>query len=143
MQLIILLVITALFFALYNVFLKVASGGIHQILGAVILQVTAAFIGGAVILYLKGTNASFNFTKEGIFYSILAGVFVGLAEIISFYIFSKNVNASIGIPIIIGGTIFFSVLIGIVFLKERIAIFDAVGLLLILAGVSIILIFKK
>ncbi|HEX3074394.1 MAG TPA: hypothetical protein VHP30_12345, partial [Ignavibacteriales bacterium] len=109
MQLIILLVVTALFFALYNVFLKAASGGIQQMLGAIILQITAAFIGTIAILYLKGTNTVFNYTKEGITYAILSGVFVGLAEILSFYIFSKNVNASVGIPIIIGGTIFFSV----------------------------------
>jgi transporter family protein len=143
MQLIVLLVVTALFFALYNVFLKVASGGIQQMLGAIILQITAALIGAIAILYLKGTNTVFNYTKEGVTYAVLSGVFVGLAEILSFYIFSKNVNASVGIPIIIGGTIFFSVIIGIIFLKEKIAIYDVLGLFLILTGVSIILIFKK
>ncbi len=143
MQLIILLIITALFFALYNIFIKAASGSIHQILGAVILQVTAAVIGGIALLYLKGAKPPFPFTKEGIYYSLLAGIFVGLAEILSFYVFSKNVNASVGIPIIIGGTIFFSVLIGVFFLREKVAFPDMVGLFLILAGVLVILIFKK
>ncbi len=41
-----LAVLTAFFYGVYNFFIKIASGSIHQIVGAVILQVVAALVGG-------------------------------------------------------------------------------------------------
>jgi bacterial/archaeal transporter family protein len=53
MHWLILLLLTALFFGFYNFFIKLSAGHIHEILGAVILQVIAALLGGAALLYLK------------------------------------------------------------------------------------------
>lgn len=50
---------------------------------------------------MKMTNNSLEISQKGVLFSVLAGVFVGLAEISSFFVFSKGVSASVGISIII------------------------------------------
>ena len=71
-----LAILTALFYGLYNFFIKLSSGSINQIVGAVILQIVAALLGGAVLVYLKVTNNTFVVTGKGISYAVLAGIFV-------------------------------------------------------------------
>ena len=135
---IILVILTALFFGLYNFFIKVSAGQIQQILGAVILQAVALLLGGVALLFLKWKGVPVSFSPKGIFYAVLAGVFVGLAEITSFYVFSKGINASVGIPVIVGGTVLVGAVLGIVFLKESVSWIQLAGIACILAGVAIL-----
>lgn len=100
-----LTLLTAFFYGVYNFFIKVSSGSIHQIVGAVILQLVATLVGGAILLFLKLNSYPLAVTTKGVVYAVLAGLFVGLAEVTSFYVFSKGVSASSGIPIMIGGSV--------------------------------------
>lgn len=134
----ILVILTAVFFGLYNFFIKVSAGQIQQILGAVILQAVALLLGGIVLVYLKWKGVPLHTSGQGIIYAILAGICVGMAEITSFYVFSKGVNASIGIPVIVGGTVLVGALLGIVFLKETVSWVQLTGIMLILSGVGIL-----
>src|SRR5690606_14703261 len=78
----ILSAVSALMFGLYNVFIKLSSDHIHAVLGAVVLQFVAAFMGLAWLLYLMATQStSPNFTGRGITIAALAGVAIGLVEI--------------------------------------------------------------
>lgn len=131
-------IMTAVFFGAYNVFIKLASGHINQIVGAVILQVVAALLGGLILLILKTTHQPLEISPKGIQMAILAGVFVGLAEIASFYVFSKGVSASVGIPIIIGGSILVGAILGLVFLKESLNLTQVFAIGLIVAGVLLL-----
>lgn len=134
-----LAILTALFFSFYNVFIKIASGSIHQILGAVILQTVAGLTGVIILIFLKfNNNTSFFITKKGFVYSAIAGLMVGLAEITSYYVYSKNVNASVGIPIIIGGTILFGAIISWIYLKEEINFRQIIAISFILIGVFLL-----
>lgn len=49
MNWIVLALITATCYGAYNFFIKVSSGHINQIVGAVILQIVAALLGGAFL----------------------------------------------------------------------------------------------
>ncbi len=133
-----LAVITASFYALYNVFIKLASGHIYEITGAVILQIVAALLGGGLLLYLRMKNIPMEISAKGIWLSVIAGIFVGLAEIFSFIVFSRGVSASAGIPVIIGGSVLFAAIIGFIFLKNSLSISNIIGLLLIIAGIYFI-----
>ena len=75
---------------------------------------------------------------EGLRFAIAAGAFVGLAEIISFHLFSHGMKASVGIPIIIGLTIFTSVTLGILFSEESLNLMHVFGIVLIAGGVIIL-----
>lgn len=134
----ILVILTALFFGLYNFFIKISAGQIQQILGAVILQAVALLLGSIVLLFLKWRGIPLDTSVRGMLYAVLAGICVGMAEITSFYVFSKGVNASVGIPIIVGGTVLVGALLGIIFLKESVSWIQLTGIILILAGVGIL-----
>ncbi len=130
--------LTAFSFGLYNFFIKVASGSINQILGAVLLQLVAVIAGLAVLAYLKISNQNIEYTTKGIYYSCLAGLFVGIAEILTFYVFSKGVPASVGTPVIIGGSIVAATILGILFLKEQMSLIQILGILMITGGVALL-----
>ena len=49
---------TASFYGAYNFFIKIASGHINQIVGAVILQIVAALLGGIILLIIKITDTT-------------------------------------------------------------------------------------
>lgn len=138
MNWIFLALMTAVFYGAYNVFIKVSSGHINQIVGAVILQVVAALLGGIILLIMKMTNSPLEISPKGVWFAVLAGVFVGLAEITSFFVFSKGVSASVGIPIIIGGSILVGAVLGLTFLKETLNPIHILAIALIVAGVVIL-----
>jgi transporter family protein len=130
-----LALLTACFYALYNVFIKMASGYINEIMGAVILQVVAFALGGGWLIYQKLSGMPVSFTPRGVTLAVIAGIFVGLAEIFSFIVFAKGVPASAGIPVIIGGSVFIAALIGYLWLKEAVSVTHVLGLLLIVGGI--------
>ncbi|MFA9460421.1 EamA family transporter [Thiohalorhabdus methylotrophus] len=138
MNWIFLAVLTAFFYGAYNVFIKVASGHINQIVGALVLQIVAALVGGVILGYLRFTHASLEVSSKGFLFAVLAGLFVGLAEITSFFVFSRGVPAAIGIPIIIGGSVAFGALMGVFFLKEHFQWVHVLGLLMVTGGVVLL-----
>ncbi len=137
-----LAVMTAVFYGVYNFFIKVSSGHINQIVGAVILQIVAALLGGVILFIMKMTNSPLEISPKGIWFAIQAGIFVGLAEITSFFVFSKGVYASIGIPIVIGGSVLVGAVLGLIFLKETINPANILGILFIVGGIILLTINK-
>lgn len=135
MNWIVLAVMTAFFYGTYNFFIKISSGHINQIVGALILQIVAALLGAGVLLVMKLRSVPLEITNKGIGYAVLAGVFVGLAEIFSFIVFSKGVSVSVGISVIIGGSVFFGALLGLFFLREILTLWHYVGILMIIGGI--------
>jgi transporter family protein len=135
MHWLILLIITAVFFGFYNFFIKVSAGHIHEILGAVVLQAVALLLGGIALAYLKLKNSAFESSGKGLLFAVLAGIFVGLAEITSFYAFSRGTPASVGIPVMVGGTVVVGTFLGIIFLKEQLHWQHYAGIALIIAGI--------
>lgn len=129
---------TAVFYGVYNVFIKISSGHINQIVGAVILQIVAALLGGIILLIMKMTNSPLEISQKGVWFAVLAGIFVGLAEITSFFVFSKGVSASVGIPIIIGGSVLVGAVLGLTFLKETLTPIHILAILLIVGGVVLL-----
>lgn len=130
-----LALITASFYALYNIFIKLSSAHIHEVAGAVILQIMAFILGAAWLIYLKINHVHTEMTSRGIWLAVLAGIFVGLAEIFSFIVFSKGVPASAGVPVIIGGSVLIAAVIGFLWLKESLTLTNILGLILIIGGI--------
>lgn len=102
------------------------------------MQAVAALLGAAVLLVLKMMDSPMVVSQKGLWFAVLAGVMVGLAEITSFFLFSRGVAASVGVPIIIGGSIVVAVLLGLVFLGETLTPMHYLGISLVLAGVVIL-----
>jgi transporter family protein len=110
-------------YAFYNIFIKKGSFTIHPILGGVVLQFVAALLGtcllGAIMIKDKDTKADLEYDKAGLFWSCAAGLAVGTAEMLSFCVSGMGVPATQSIPIIIGGSVLFGAVLGILTLGEK------------------------
>ncbi|SMB99227.1 protein of unknown function DUF6 transmembrane [Hymenobacter roseosalivarius DSM 11622] len=138
MNWLLLAVITAFCLGFYNFFIKLASGSIHQVAGAVLLQLVAAAVGGMLLLYIKSTRQVVSVSQTGVLYSCLAGLSVGVAEILTFYVFTKGAPASVGTPIIVGGSVAVAAVLGWLVLREQITPGQVLGVGLIVAGVALL-----
>ena len=133
-----LAVLTAVAFGVYNVFIKLSSGRIDQILGAVVLQTVAALVGGGVALALRLGGRSFAVTGAGLGWAVAAGIAVGLAEIATFVLFSRGAPVAVATPIIMGGSVVVTALVGLAVLGERLAAPQLGGIVLVAAGIALL-----
>jgi transporter family protein len=132
----------AMAYALYNIFIKKGSSHINPVMGGVILQLVAALLGccllGFLIVKEGGTAEVISYDMEGIHWAILAGLAVGSAEIISFFVSSLGVQAMQSIPIIIGGSVMFGTVLGALALHEELSYRGWLGVFLISIGISLV-----
>jgi transporter family protein len=132
----------ALAYALYNIFIKKGSASIHPILGGVILQFVAAILGAALLgtLLVSGevSPGTIHYDRYGIFWSVCAGFAVGTAEMLSFFVSSLGVQAATSIPIIIGGSVMFGALLGILLLGEKLMLQGWSGVILLVLGIALV-----
>ena len=124
--------LSALSYALYNIFIKLGSASIHPVLGGVILQFVAALLGSCL---LGLSRDKLTFDKKGVLWSVCAGVCVGLAEILSFQVSGMGVPASNSTPVMIGGSVAFGSVLGFVLLRERMTMKGWLGALLVVLGI--------
>ena len=133
-----LALLTALCLAFYNFFIKLASNHVPPAVGAVVLQLVAAALGAAWLLKLKLQGQPLAVSGKGLALAALAGVGVGLAEILTFVVFQRGVNSSVGTPVIVGGSVLLTALLGLVLLREGLTMAQAAGLLLVVVGIALL-----
>src|SRR5690554_2239122 len=133
-----LIAVAALMFGLYNVFIKLSSDHIHAVLGAVVLQFVAAFMGLAWLLYLMATQStSPNFTGRGITIAALAGIAIGLVEILTFMVYGRGLPVAVGNPLIIGGSLLVTTSVGVLLLREALSPLQLGAIGLIGVGIAL------
>lgn len=93
----------ALAYALYNIFIKKGSASIHPVLGGVILQLVAAILGSLLLGFIivqqhqmeaDNDNVGLYYDSEGVKYAVYAGIAVGTAEMLSFFVSSLGVQGT-------------------------------------------------
>lgn len=136
-------IMCALSYALYNVFIKLGSYSISPVLGGVILQLVACFLGVLLLFFTQSTGEGKGVLREirsadreGVIWACAAGASVGIAEMLSFFVSSLGVQASQSIPVIIGGSVLFDVILGVVFLKENLGMKAMIGVPLVFGGIA-------
>lgn len=135
----VLLALAAVMFGLYNVFIKVSAEHIQPILGAVVLQFVAAFLGLGLLFYMKATDAiQIHFTTRGILLAVLAGVAIGLVEILTFVIYGRGVPVAVGNPLIIGGSLLVTTGVGVLILRETLNPVQLAAVLLVAGGIGLL-----
>ena len=133
-----LALLTALCLALYNFFIKLASNHVSPAVGAVVLQLVAAALGGVWLLKLMLQGHPLALSGKGLGMAALAGLGVGLAEILTFVVFQRGVNSSVGTPVIVGGSVMLTAVLGLVVLRETLTFSQAGGLLFIVVGIALL-----
>lgn len=134
-----LIALAALMFGLYNVFMKASSAHIDAVLGAVVLQCVAALFGVAMLVGARrASDTPLHATSRGVWIAILAGVAIGIVEILTFYVFKRGVDVSVGNPIIVGGSLVVTTVVGAIVLGEPLNAVQIVAVVAILAGVVLL-----
>src|SRR5690625_801505 len=136
---IVLLALAAVMFGLYNVFIKLSADHIQAILGAVVLQFVAAFVGVGLLFYMKHTEAiQISATAKGVWLAVAAGVAIGLVEILTFIIYSRGVPVAVGNPLIIGGSLVVTTGIGVLLLRELLSPLQLFAIVLVIGGIGLL-----
>ena len=133
-----LALLTALCLAGYNFFIKLAANHLPPAVGAVVLQLVAAGLGAAWLVRLKLQGQPLPVSSRGLGLAALAGLSVGVAEILTFVVFKRGVPASVGTPVIVGGSVLLAALLGLVRLREALTLSQAGGLLLLVVGIALL-----
>jgi len=130
----------AMAYALYNIFIKKGSNSIHPVLGGVILQIVAALLGALLLMMiiLRDGSDTLQFDQTGIYWSIAAGVAVGAAEMLSFFVMGMGVQAMQAVPIIIGGSVMFGTILGAIWLQEILTAQGWSGVVLLVIGIVMV-----
>lgn len=135
----VLLALAAVMFGLYNVFIKLSADHIQAVLGAVILQFVAAFLGLGLLVYFKYVdNISLHITPRGVSLAVLAGAAIGIVEILTFIIYGRGVEVAVGNPLIIGGSLLITTGIGWLFLREMLNPWQLLAIVCIIFGVGML-----
>lgn len=105
-----------------------------------ILQLVAAIFGSVLLIGLiaKDGHSDIAWDPSGIYWSVLAGMAVGAAEILSFCVSGMGVQATQSIPIIIGGSVVFGTTLGFVYLHEMLTMSGWMGVALIAFGIGLV-----
>lgn len=109
-----------------------------QLETGVILQFVAALLGtlliGSLMLFAD-KSFELHYDRNGLIWSVAAGLAVGLAEMLSFCVSGLGVPATKSIPIIIGGSVMFGAVLGLIVLGEKLMLQGWSGIALLVTGV--------
>jgi transporter family protein len=129
------------FFKFYNIFIKLGSASINPILGGVVLQFVAALFGTVllgVITIKEGGTDYLNYDRMGLIWACAAGIAVGTAEMLSFIVSGMGVPATQSIPTIIGGSVMFGAVFGLIMLGETLMYQGWLGVALLMTGIGFV-----
>ena len=90
------------------------------------------------MLKLKLQGQPVVLTGAGLGLAVLAGLGVGLAEILTFVVFQRGVPSSVGTPVIVGGSVLLTAVLGLVVLRESLSLAQAGGLLCVVVGIALL-----
>jgi uncharacterized membrane protein len=131
--------ICSIFLASADFFIKLASNKISSSMGMFIYGATTFTVGLIWVGYLKITGQSLLITRTGLVYSIAVGLAFSFVTIL-LYITFAHISVSLGSPTIrVMGIVIASVL-GILLLREPFTWRYALGVILTIAGVTLIVV---
>jgi uncharacterized membrane protein len=132
-------ILLTIIFGFFNIFNKIAAGKVSDSLGALLVESTAVLCILLFFIYLNlSGKKSVETTSQGIIFSILAGICVGIGSVLYFFIFRSKGELSIAGPIVWGGTLLVMAIAGILLLKEPFSIQKLLGIALSLIGLFLL-----
>jgi len=98
----------------------------------------AAIFGSILLGVVALQGYKLQFDSFGILWACMAGLAVGTAEMLSFVVSGMGVQATQSIPVIIGGSVMFGAILGLVMLGENMMLQGWAGVLLLMTGVGFV-----
>jgi len=148
MKTLIVLGLVTVFYAAYNLLVKVSSGHAGSattppVLATITLQLSALTLSTTYLFYLIQKGQSVAISPRAIPWAIAAGLCIGMAEVLYFVLFrgvagEPVISASRAIPIIVGGTIAITVVVAGLALGERLSAIEWCGVGLTIVGMLVL-----
>lgn len=129
--------VCSIFLAAADFFVKLASNKISASVGMFIYGATTFVVGLAWVSYLKITGQPLLITRTGLLYSFAVGAAFSLVTMLLYLTFAQ-VSVSLGSPTIRVMGIVIASLLGIMVLHEPLTWRYALGVILTIAGVTLI-----
>lgn len=133
-------VVTALFYGIFDFFVKKTAGKVEDGLAAFLLNIISAVVLTIYLIIGKYRGLKLFASTEGLFYALMGGIFIGLASITFIKVFSAGSNLSIGVAIVRIGMVILATLFGLFLLQEKIMVKQIIGILIALFGLFLILV---
>lgn len=130
---------TIVFYSLFDFFVKLTAGKIHDGLGVFLMNFVSTIVLLAYLVISKMRGEDIFLTKPGgVFYSIIAGVSISLAGIFFLKMFATGTNLSVGVPLVRIGIVLMASLLGVFVLKEGVNLKYIFGFLLSCLGLYLL-----
>jgi transporter family protein len=143
MILALLITLATVSYTLFDFFASKASGQIDPNASAIIFNGLGALIPLAILALVRlGGSNTLPTTREGMINSVLAGISIAFFSILLIKIFEKGGLAYV-IPLIYGGSIILTSLLGWLLLKEKVSSFQLTGILVIALGIGMVVAAKS
>ena len=131
-----LIALAAVFYGLHNIFTRAAGPQIDETVGSLLLEGFAALIILGFYLYKRAQGAVGPVSREGVLWSLAAGVCVGLGTLAFFALFARGGELSLAGPLVLVGGSLLMVLGGIFIFGEAVS-----GLRLLGIGLGLVSLF--
>jgi len=117
--------------SVYNLLQKLASARISSYLALPFITIGIVLASSLTLIAVRVLAVSDSFSsKQGILFSLLAGLFWGIGQIFALLIYYKGAPLSIGLPLLLGGLTIVGSAVGILFFKEPVSFlkFSSIGM---------------
>ncbi len=130
-------VLTAVFFGLYNVCVRLAAGRIGDAQGSAVLE-GSAFVGLLLIVLFHRGSPAIETTPAGLTYSILGGACIAVGTVVYFAAFRLQPDMTLVGPVVWLGCFIVMAILGFTVFKEPLTLKRSAGILLSLAGIYLL-----
>jgi bacterial/archaeal transporter family protein len=135
-----LTIIAAIALGLGRIFLKLGSGAFHPMFSLFVLYAAFGIVGFALaVLNFRGIRDVFLFNRASFLFLILTALVLAAFDIIAIYLFKSGGRVAIFAPVTGGGSVLIAVLLGVLFLGEKITLLQFGGAVLTAFGVALLL----
>ncbi len=143
MEIIVLIILAIISYTLFDVFASLSGNKLDSNLAAIIFNGLGTIIPFISYMYFKfiKQNKLIDTTDQGLLFAVIAGVSIAAFSILLVKIFEKG-DLAYAIPLIYGGSIVLSVLVGVIILKNETSPLQIISTLLIALGVVGVIISK-
>lgn len=135
------IIVIAVLYGTYDLFIKLGAGRIDPALGAMLTQIASALtlVGIFIFQYLKPGAPRPQTTTQGVVFVTLAGVLIATALIFLFFVLqNKATKVTTAIPTILILRNVILVSLGVLVLGEKLSITQSFGIGLSLIGIYLI-----
>lgn len=141
-MLLLMILMAAVLYAVFAFLVSKASGRADPFAANAIFNGLGGLLPLAAYGLVKARNNEASTTKEGIIYSLLAGVCIAIFSVMLVKIFARGGNLAYVMPLVYGVSIILGAALGYFFLKEQVSGLQLAGLGVTAIGIGMVVVSK-